>query len=146
MKKLFSWLLIPMLSLGILLPCTVSVAQFGQMNYVDGVGVVGTDDAESTDDSLIDILKNAINWILGMLGLLALCLVLYAGFLMVTAGSDEAKVKKGVTIMKNAGIGLVVIALAWMIVSLVFWLIGWIAGDVPATTTWFIPQLFTYLA
>jgi len=75
-------------------------------------------------DSLINVIKTAINWVLGMLSLIALALCLYAGFLMMTSGGDEKKYQKGVGIMKWAGIGLAVIALSWLIVSLIFWVIN----------------------
>lgn len=72
---------------------------------------------------LLDTVKTFINWMLGMLATIALVICLYAGFLMVTAAGDDAKYKKGMGILKQAGIGLVIIGLAWMIVSVVFWLI-----------------------
>jgi hypothetical protein len=59
-----------------------------------------------------------------MLATVALVICLYAGFLMVTSAGDEAKYKKGMDILKRAGIGLIIIGLAWLIVSVVFWLIG----------------------
>ena len=80
------------------------------------------------EDSLIKIIKNAINWILGLLGLIALGLCLYAGFLMTTAGGDTKKFDEGKLILKNAGIGLAIIALSWMIVSLIFRIIEKVAG------------------
>jgi hypothetical protein len=46
---------------------------------------------------------------LGMLATIALVLVLWAGFQMVTAAGDDAKYKKGMTILKQAGIGLVIV-------------------------------------
>jgi hypothetical protein len=48
--------------------------------------------------------------------------------LMVTAAGDDAKYKKGMSILKQAGIGLVIIWLAWLIVSVVFWLIATMSG------------------
>ncbi|MDR2415784.1 MAG: pilin [Candidatus Peribacteria bacterium] len=69
-------------------------------------------------------IKSFINWVLGMLATVALVICLYAGFLMVTSAGDEAKYKKGMDILKRAGIGLIIIGLAWLIVSVVFWLIG----------------------
>jgi preprotein translocase subunit Sss1 len=42
---------------------------------------------------------------------------------MVTSAGDEKKYSKGMDILKKAGIGLVIIGLAWLIVSVVFWLI-----------------------
>ncbi|MDR3169511.1 MAG: pilin [Candidatus Peribacteria bacterium] len=72
----------------------------------------------------MDTVKKFINWMLGMLATIALVICLYAGFLMVTAAGDDAKYKKGMGILKQAGIGLVIIGLSWLIVSVVFWLIS----------------------
>ena len=74
-------------------------------------------------DKLIHTIKTAINWVLGILSLIALALCLYAGFLMMTSGGDSKKYEKGVGILKWAGIGLAIIALSWLIVSLIFWII-----------------------
>jgi len=88
-------------------------------------------------DALITTIRTAINWVLGMLSLVALVLCLYAGFLMMTSSGDENKYKKGVGIMKWAAIGLAIIALSWLIVSLIFWVInGSIGGTgIDATET-----------
>ena len=75
-------------------------------------------------DSLIHTIKTAINWVLWILSLIALVLCLYAGFLMMTSGWDSKKYEKGVWILKWAWIGLAIIALSWLIVSLIFWLIS----------------------
>lgn len=81
------------------------------------------------NDSLIHVIKRAINWVLGILSLIALALCLYAGFLMMTSGGDSKKYEKGVGILKWAGIGLAIIALSWLIVSLIFWIIEWSIWD-----------------
>jgi hypothetical protein len=59
-----------------------------------------------------------------MLATVALVLCLWGGFNMMTAGGDETKYKNGINILKKAAIGLVVIGGAWMLVSVVMWLIG----------------------
>jgi hypothetical protein len=41
---------------------------------------------------------------LGMLATIALVICLYAGFLMVTAAGDDGRYKKGMGILKQAGI------------------------------------------
>ena len=89
-------------------------------------------------DSLIHTIRTAINWVLWILSLIALVLCLYAGFLMMTSGWDSKKYEKGVWILKWAWIGLAIIALSWLIVSLIFWLIGGSVGSVAndAATTW----------
>lgn len=43
---------------------------------------------------------------------------------MVTAAGDDTKFGAGQKILKQAGIGLGFIAASWMIVSLIFWVIG----------------------
>ena len=84
-------------------------------------------------DSLIHTIRTAINWVLWILSLIALVLCLYAGFLMMTSGWDSKKYEKGVWILKWAWIGLAIIALSWLIVSLIFWLIG---GSIGSTVAW----------
>ncbi|MDR0607917.1 MAG: hypothetical protein LBG52_06335 [Candidatus Peribacteria bacterium] len=53
---------------------------------------------------LLDTIKKFINWMLGMLATIALVICLYAGFLMVTAAGDDGRYKKGMGILKQAGI------------------------------------------
>ena len=86
----------------------------------NGVAWAGT----SSDDGLLNVIKNFINWMLWLLATIALVICLYAGFKMVTSAGDEGKYKEGIEMMKKAGIGLVIIGLAWMIVSVVMWLLN----------------------
>ena len=52
---------------------------------------------------------------------------------MVTAAGDDGKYKKGMTILKQAAIGLVIIGVAWLFVSVIFWAIWTLSagGDAP---------------
>ena len=84
--------------------------------------VAGVDDMQG--DSLIRTIRVAINWVLWLLSLIALALCLYGGFLMMTSGGDSKKYEKWVGILKWAGIGLAIIALSWLIVSLIFYVIN----------------------
>ena len=77
-----------------------------------------------TGDKLITSVKTGINWLLGMLALVALVILIWGGFQMVTAAGDDAKYKKGFKILEQAGIGLVFIGVSWLVVSVIFWLIG----------------------
>jgi len=54
------------------------------MVAVPGIGVIGTE--KKQEDSLIHTVRKAINWVLGLLSFICLCLVIYAGFLMLTSG------------------------------------------------------------
>lgn len=97
-------------------------------------GVSGTTNEGASSSSLLSTITTAINWILGMLALIALCICLYGGFQMVTAAGDDGKYKKGMTILKQAAIGLIIVGIAWLFVSLIFWLIGTLSTDNGDTT------------
>lgn len=75
------------------------------------------------EDKLIDVIKNFINWMLGILALIALVILIRGGFQMVTAAGDDAKYKKGFKILQQAAIGLVFIGVSWLVVSVIFWLL-----------------------
>ena len=112
-----------------------ATAWFWKATGVENVGVSWTagtaEDASSS--SLLDTITNAVNWILGMLALIALIICLWGGFQMVTAAGDDGKYKKGMTILKQAAIGLVIIGVAWLFVSVIFWAIWTLSaeGDAP---------------
>lgn len=72
------------------------------------------------DTSLPQLIGRIINIFLGLLGVILLVLLIYAGFLWMTAGGDETKVAKAKLYIRNAIIGLVIIAAAWAIVAFVF--------------------------
>lgn len=66
---------------------------------------------------------NIINRSLSLLGLVALCYLLYHGFIIVTGNGDDAKTKKGWKGLKTAAIAIAGIALSWLMVSLIMYLI-----------------------
>ena len=86
-----------------------------------------TANVDDGNPKLITAIKDAINLILGLLGTIALVILLWGGFQMVTAAGDEGKHKKGFTILKQAGMGLIFIGLAALFVQLIFWFISSIA-------------------
>lgn len=101
---------------------TTTPGGFGQQNSQYNPDVPGAQGGLQ-GDSLILTIKNGINWLLGLLGLIALIVLLWGGFQMVTAAGDDGKYKAGFKILKQAGIGLLFIGLAWLFVSLIFFVI-----------------------
>jgi hypothetical protein len=81
-------------------------------------------DQDLTWSSLLDTIKNAVNWVLWILATVALVVCLYWGFCMVTAAGDEKKYSKWLSVLKYAAIGLAIIGLSWMIVSVIFWFVN----------------------
>ena len=84
--------------------------------------VYGSDQLQN--DNLIVTIKKAINWVLGILSFVALVLCLWGGFKMMTSGGDQKGYEAGLNILKWAAIGLAVIAISWLVVSLVFYIIN----------------------
>lgn len=70
-----------------------------------------------TDPRIITV--RIINAILGLLGIVATVLVLYAGFMWMTAGGNDEQVGKARKILISAVIGLAIILSAWAITSFV---------------------------
>jgi heme/copper-type cytochrome/quinol oxidase subunit 2 len=69
--------------------------------------------------TLPEIIGLLINVVLGFLGIVFLVLLLYAGFLWMTAAGDEQKVKKARDMIFQAVIGLVIVVAAFAISSFV---------------------------
>lgn len=100
---------------------------------VDGetkdVNLVGT--WEQQKDAFVNVIKWAVNWVLGILALIALLVVMYGWFLMITSAWEDDSYKKWFTILKYAATGLILIGVAWFVVSIIFWLVNKTANDNP---------------
>lgn len=73
----------------------------------------------NTSTDLVGLIRTFVLWVVGLLALAAVIMGIYAGYLIVTAGGDEEKVKKGKNILIQVAIGIVVIFLANTIVQFV---------------------------
>jgi|GEM_PF-6922756 len=69
---------------------------------------------------LDQVVRNIIRWALGFLGLIAVIMVIYGGFLWMTAAGNEQRIEKAKKIIMGAIIGLVIILLSFAIVQFVF--------------------------
>ncbi len=65
------------------------------------------------------LVGNIINGFLGILGVIFVVLIVYSGFLYMTASGDDTKVKKAKSILSQAVIGLVIIVAAYAISNFV---------------------------
>jgi hypothetical protein len=103
-------------------PVQFGNAALGQQ-AAQGITGVGT---QTTD--LLTVVRNAINFVLGLLSFIALCVLLWGGFNMVTAAGDDGKYNQGFTILRQAGIGLLFIGLSWIFVQFIFFILGAVTG------------------
>lgn len=71
-----------------------------------------------------------IRALLGFLGIIAVVLILYAGFTWMMSGGNEEKISRAKAILKNAAIGLIIILASFGIVSFILnQIIGSIGGN-----------------
>lgn len=89
-------------------------AEKGPLNNIAG-GAGYKSDGETLEGQI----GNIIQIVLSFLGVIFLGLIIYAGFLWMTAQGDQAKVVKAKDIMERAVIGLVVVVSAYAISSYV---------------------------
>ncbi len=83
-----------------------------------GLAPVGDASGLSTTDVRV-VAARIIRTFLGLLGIIALVLILFAGFRWMTAGGNEEKVEEAKKILQNAVIGLVIIISSYAITSFV---------------------------
>lgn len=67
------------------------------------------------NDNVPTIIGNIIGYLLSFVGLLFLTMIIYGGFNWMTAGGDEAKVKKSISLFTQAVFGMLIISAAYLL-------------------------------
>ena len=75
---------------------------------------------EEAENKTLDMIHRLINRVLWILAFVALIVVIFGGFQMVTAAWDDAKYKSWKTALKKVSIGIIWIWISWLFVSLAF--------------------------
>jgi len=75
-------------------------------------------------DDLITLANKVITYILTIATILAVISFMWAGFLLITAGGNESKVKQAKEIFGNVVVGLIFAYGAWIIVHFIFAALG----------------------
>ncbi len=100
--------------LTLLVPAVVSA-----QNDIFGVNEITKANIALTNADPRETAVRIINTALGFLGLIAVVIVLYGGFMWMTAAGNEERITKAKQILTAGIIGLVIIAMAWAIASYV---------------------------
>ena len=127
MKKLFlkasAWLA----TLPVLLLPAAALAQLSEAST--DLTTVGTSiGVDATTNTLPELIGNIIAVLLSVLGIIFVVLVVYAGFLYLTAGGETEKVKKAKTLLTQSIIGLIIIVAAYAIAAFVIDALTDVAG------------------
>ncbi|MFZ4461907.1 MAG: pilin [Patescibacteria group bacterium] len=105
---------------------SVAALTLAQTTFAAGInaGVEKVDERlKGRSDNLETGIQSMISFVTNLLYLIAVGFVLYGGFLMLTAGGDDEKVKSGKKILMQAALGLLVIFIASSLVSFILRLI-----------------------
>ncbi len=118
MKKLFAFVFVLMVGFFVVSPTLAPAA------LADDEGpYLGLEYGEKTGLGASDIritVANIIKVVLGLLGIIAVSLIVYAGFLWMTAAGNEDNITKAKGIISASVIGLVIILSAFSITTYVF--------------------------
>jgi len=122
-----------------LAPAPTAEAQFTRPNnltdYTNGWETEGLDiiwQGAGQWDAFVTVVRNFVNWTLGILALIALLVLLYGGFQMVTAAWNEDQYGQWFKILKQAAFGLAMIGIAWFVISIIFFVINLAVTNAPA--------------
>lgn len=113
MKKLTKHLLSLALLMSLVAVPAVTLASSGNLNLND----LGVGEIDNTLDlgrrSPIETVTRLINTAMMFLGIIAVGIILFAGFKWMTAGGSEEKTGEATKLMTSGVIGLVIILSAW---------------------------------
>jgi len=85
--------------------------------------VVGATLGLGTAD-LKDVAINTVSFVLGLLALIQTVMLLYAGFVLLTAGQDDERRHEAKMTILRSVVGVVIIGVAWAIVLFLFRTVG----------------------
>lgn len=88
-----------------------------RLNTVAGGGGYSTGE----NAGLFTIIGTIISAVLGLLGVIFVILIVYAGFEWMTAAGNETKIEKATATIKHTVIGLIITLSSWAIWEFIFW-------------------------
>ncbi|MFA5024605.1 MAG: pilin [Patescibacteria group bacterium] len=128
-KYVFSLVLWSVFALSIFsLTTTANPAQADETLFNSQIGINGANElGQVYGNQKIDLrilVGRIINVVLGLLAVIFLALIIFAGFRYMTAGGNEEQTKKAVSLLKNAIIGLLIVLMAWAITRFTVLMLG----------------------
>lgn len=82
------------------------------------------EDQKDATTRTIKLIQRIINYALGFVSVIALVILIFAGFQMITATGDDGKYQSGKKALKKISIAIIGIGLSWLFVSFIFWILA----------------------
>lgn len=112
-KKISIFLFLTVLVFNFLVPAQVSALDLG-MEYAENLDL-----PVAEDDDVRDMAVTIIKYLITFLGIIAVAIILYGGFVWMTAAGNDDRVGKAKSIIIAGVIGLVIVIAAFAIVTFV---------------------------
>lgn len=112
-KKISIFLFLAVLVFNFLVPAQVSALNLG-MEYAENLDL-----PVAEDDDVRDMAVTIIKYLITFLGIIAVAIILYGGFVWMTAAGNDDRVSKAKNIIIAGVIGLVIVIAAFAIVNFV---------------------------
>lgn len=74
---------------------------------------------EKNNSDIPTVIGNIVSKVLAFVGLIFFILMIYAGFMWMTAGGNDEKVKKALTLVIQATTGIIIVAAAYLLTKFV---------------------------
>ena len=111
---------------------------FAQGSVLEGLEVAGGERGAGFDtdnQNASTIIANLVNALIGVSGIIFLLIIVYAGFLYMTAGGVEDNVKKAKRMLGASVIGLVIVISSYAISFYVFEKLAEVTGETLTETS-----------
>lgn len=121
MKKI-SWKIIgwSVMSFALLLKAKTALAQEGFEGFDRSGRIKTATKLPDPEGGPRGVALEVISWVLGMLGLVAVIMIIYGGFMWMTAAGNEERITKAKKILRFAIIGLSIILFSYVLVNFIF--------------------------
>lgn len=83
-----------------------------------GTGLVPCDGPICEFCDFVQLIKNVVDWLIGILGVIAAIMFIVSGLKLVTSMGDVAAKEKAKNMMINAAIGFMIVLAAWLLIDL----------------------------
>ena len=87
--------------------------------FAQGGGAADVEQIDGYGADLVGWLVQMLQWLIGLAGLVAAAVLIMNGFMYITASGDEGKIQKATKGITYAIVGLVIAAIAFLIVNFV---------------------------
>lgn len=112
--------LLPLVMLGMFFLPTVAIAETYFWDGFQEANQTATQEAGLKDDQKIaPVIQRAINWLLGLIGVIAVVAIIYAGVRLITGRGEESQMEKAKATLLWAVAGLLIVIFAWVILTVV---------------------------